>query len=548
MTPPILQIIVAALLLGAYGELAPDASLFHPWLSPVLAIGLAVAPLFIGRLLVDALRRRLANRGGDVRGFVASYVRSGQVLRASSLASYAAALFVAHWPRTVSSVLTSLGANDWPLVPEALAFAPFLTAFVATLEPSFQMQALLRPRAWTFGEFVAFQLRGATFVLLPLAIMIALFDGVRASVTLRHWLAIFGYLEAAVLIVPIAILFVSAPMLLRRVFGARPLPDGPLRTSLEAFARDVGFGFRDFLVLRTSGNVVNALIVGIVPRLRYVMFTDALLVNLSIAEIRAVLAHEIGHAKRFHLAIYVVFALTGIFLLLILVRFVFPLAPALFGEDRPLGWASMALFFAMFWGVGFGFLSRRLERDADIFGARAVGDVPLFVGTLERIARLAGNVRRIASWRYFSIERRVTFLEAAERDPAELRRAHRSVLSCLAVLGVLFVASLFFIAADVRGQHEAGLGRLAYERKDLTSAESHLRRAVERSPRDPIYHHDLAFVLWKAGRHSEATREWEIALALVPPDDVAEAIRSDLEKIAKGADPDAPSSDDAGSH
>jgi hypothetical protein len=46
---------------------------------------------------------------------------------------------------------------------------------------------------------------------------------------------------------------------------------------------------------------------GIVPRYRYILVTDALMSALSTEELESVLAHEMGHARYFHLLFYVLF-------------------------------------------------------------------------------------------------------------------------------------------------------------------------------------------------------------------------------------------------
>ena len=50
--------------------------------------------------------------------------------------------------------------------------------------------------------------------------------------------------------------------------------------------------------------VTPAAIVGVVPRLRYVMFTKRIQKELSGDSIEAVLAHEIGHNYHRHLLVY----------------------------------------------------------------------------------------------------------------------------------------------------------------------------------------------------------------------------------------------------
>jgi len=53
--------------------------------------------------------------------------------------------------------------------------------------------------------------------------------------------------------------------------------------------------------------MMTAGIMGIVPRYRYILVTDSLLETLSLEELKAVLAHEMGHAKYRHLLFYILF-------------------------------------------------------------------------------------------------------------------------------------------------------------------------------------------------------------------------------------------------
>jgi STE24 endopeptidase len=116
---------------------------------------------------------------------------------------------------------------------------------------------------------------------------------------------------------------------------------------------------------------------------------------------------------------------------------------------------------ALYFGIFFGFLSRRFERQADIFGCRAVscsntacptphvpggsiqGDPPLcregiqiFVQALEKIAALSGAMRDARSWRHFSIAKRVEFLKALAERP-EVERSFQRVILLLKVLVVV---------------------------------------------------------------------------------------------------------------
>jgi Zn-dependent protease with chaperone function len=118
------------------------------------------------------------------------------------------------------------------------------------------------------------------------------------------------------------------------------------------------------------------MIVGLVPRIRYVIFTDRLLDEMPPDELDAVFGHEVGHARHGHIWYY------GLFLLLSLsvIAALFVLVANMLDEagvtvpPEYVGWLSLppVVVAASYIFVVFGFLSRRCERQADIAGCRAV--------------------------------------------------------------------------------------------------------------------------------------------------------------------------------
>ena len=81
-----------------------------------------------------------------------------------------------------------------------------------------------------------------------------------------------------------------------------PLPEGELRTAIEAFAARVNFPIEGIFVIDSSkrSSKSNAYFTGFGRRKRVVLY-DTLLEQLSTEEIVGVLAHEIGHYKRHHI-------------------------------------------------------------------------------------------------------------------------------------------------------------------------------------------------------------------------------------------------------
>src|SRR5262249_61077825 len=119
----------------------------------------------------------------------------------------------------------------------------------------------------------------------------------------------------------------------------------------------------------------NAMIVGLLPRVRYVIFTDRLLDELSPDEVDAVFGHEVGHARHGHIWLYAAFFVLSIAVLGALALLVGQQLDAA-GVEVP-EWAEgrlalvPVLVTATYLFLVWGYLSRRCERQADVFRRRA---------------------------------------------------------------------------------------------------------------------------------------------------------------------------------
>ena len=99
-----------------------------------------------------------------------------------------------------------------------------------------------------------------------------------------------------------------------------PLEEGSLRTQIEAFSQKTGFRLRNIYVIDGSkrSTKANAYFSGFGPKKRIVLY-DTLQKELSEEEIVAVLAHEIGHYKKKHVLLTLLFSviISGLMLFLL---------------------------------------------------------------------------------------------------------------------------------------------------------------------------------------------------------------------------------------
>lgn len=89
-----------------------------------------------------------------------------------------------------------------------------------------------------------------------------------------------------------------------------PLPEGELRSAIEAFANKTGFSLKNIYVIDNSkrSTKANAYFTGLGKKKRIVLY-DTLIDLMSTDEIVAVLAHEIGHNKYKHTIKHIVVSL-----------------------------------------------------------------------------------------------------------------------------------------------------------------------------------------------------------------------------------------------
>ena len=359
--------------------------------------------------------------------------------------NHAMVVLVFGWLQTVRSLTGNL-----VFVDEFIAVLPPLIGMLGTWWAYYPIETRVRNavmiRKLDEGETLYPDLTRTAYVLLQLRLQvllalapILLIMAVRELIeVLAHhyaplnWRDDIQHLTTLVMAVSI---FLFAPVIARFVLDVRPIAAGPLRQSLLDVCARHNVKARELLIWNTNGTMINAAVMGLIGPLRYVMITDALLESLPEEQVRAVMAHEIGHVRRRHLPWLVVclmaaFALSGVFIMapLWIVE-----SNGWINSQRVMDWAGLVAGAAQL-GLGlfvFGWISRRFERQADTFAVQhlsglndpavvassantAVAVQPQAVhamcGALDSIARLNTiNIHR-PSWRHGSIAWRMNYL------------------------------------------------------------------------------------------------------------------------------------------
>jgi STE24 endopeptidase len=212
------------------------------------------------------------------------------------------------------------------------------------------------------------------FTAAPIVLILALHDVLMVALSRGLRIDAEGSaIEGIVTLFSALTVFITSPILLARILGARPLPHSELRDRLAAMAGIYRLKFRNILLWPTHNRIANALVMGVVPRFRYVLLSDLMLEEMSDEQIEAVFAHELGHVVHRHMIWYLVFMKV---LILVLAVIAFGIQAVQRHWVTLPAWVPAELLMTLI-GFGafllaFGYISRRFERQADVFAARTL--------------------------------------------------------------------------------------------------------------------------------------------------------------------------------
>jgi len=464
-----LQVIICFALLIWWPDPPPVEPIVESpaWTGLIVAAYLASLSLGAVGISTRALRRLSRPGGGERAQHL--YHRGTTVLRLTAVSAYAAILFLTRW---VEIIRSSPWLSPVPGLVDLTVVLPFLAGATLIFAGTYPIDRalhgmILRSRAWegararkvwSFRQYLLFNTRHHLLVVVvPMILILAAFDLARdhrevlARVFRVQWAA------EAVPAVAAGAVFVIAPVMLRYIWPTRPLPPGALRTALEGICARIGLRCRDILVWQSGGMMVNAAVMGLFPRVRYVLLSDGLLETMTPNQVEAVFGHEAGHIRLRHIHYFLLFAICTMLILSGVVEGLrLGVEHGLFELDvvaiEGIGLGVILLI----WGGAFGWLSRRFERQADLFGARCVtptdprachlpcsvhdcagGGRPdgavcataaaTFTSALDRVAVLNGIPHEERSWRHSSIASRMRFLVSLAGDPLRLRSFERLI-------------------------------------------------------------------------------------------------------------------------
>ena len=455
-------------------------------------------------------------RGVPDHGYVAGYQRT--VTRLSILAVMLFALDV-HFFHLRYWLLRLPGAETFSVIPGILAVAVFFLYLTTIWFWAYGAYCQAHEGAGNRRDFILGNLRLNVPILFPWVVLTLFSD----LIGLTPWGEPGRFLgstegQMAFFAVFLILLMTFMPRLLQAWWGCEPFPRTSTVRDLEAFFREQGFHYRDILKWPLfQGRMMTAGIMGIVPRYRYILVTEGLMKLLPVEELKAVMAHEMGHAKYRHLLLYVLFFLGYMVLsfgLFDLFFYFLASQPVFAGALKGGSSETSQLFYLclsfpilltmiLYFRFLMGFFMRHFERQADLFAAVTMGGPAPVIRSLERIAWVSGNIRDLPSWHHFSIRQRVECLEEAATDRGLVRRHNRFLAACFGVYLIGILGLGWFLNFSGVKEH------VGYR---LTV--SALNRQVEKAPGDVKLLRELAMLYHQLDEHEKAIEAYERALSL----------------------------------
>jgi STE24 endopeptidase len=439
-----------------------------------IVLALAVATYLAGTTLLGLAGLRLSGRA-----LQEPEAATGRTLRFRNRLSLVNQI----WLLIGLAVILALGYRQWidnvlrlsdvPLLGDLILLAPFFAGLILMWVLDYPFHRSIRRRlsenrvavgrtplpCWTRRQYVIFHVRHSLlFILVPVGLILLCLDTLHLYV---YPLLPEGAWRDGVLIggslLCIALVFLLAPCLIVRIWKTTPLPPGPLRWNLEDLCRRLGVNFRELLIWQSDGVLANAAAMGLIGRVRYVLLSDALLNDMPKEHIRAIFAHELGHIRHHHIFYAGLFAMSSAMLCTSAAYGAAGLAKLPEWGESVLG----LMLLGWVWATGFGFVSKRFERQCDVVGAWCAGlDRPpadpdetgvtpegaaVFAAALEQVGELNGIPPGQRNWRHGRLGDRVEYV----RTVLSRQKADRSVRRIQWLLWIALGAGLAAFLAMV---------------------------------------------------------------------------------------------------
>ena len=278
--------------------------------------------------------------------------------------------------------------DQWPILDEAIILAPIVLSLVASWAIFYEIQHAIagadkadkghsasgpKPKKLrqSRSAFVSIRFRiYFLMVLTPVALAVLAKDvgpWIKTLPTHVQW----GFYAVALLAMT-----AGFPFLLTWICKTKRIQNAALKSELLETCTLHKLQIYDICVWKTDNQIVNALVAGFVPRLRVILLSDALIKCFPKRELMAILRHEAGHLRLWHLPTRIGFAVLPLLALAIDERnahgAIVGIESILTGHGLPsgMGLAMLLVAYAVYAFYGLSWLSHQIEFEADIYACQ----------------------------------------------------------------------------------------------------------------------------------------------------------------------------------
>lgn len=418
------------------------------------------------------------------------------------------------------------GFSTFSILPGSAAIIIFFILLATIWYNGYEVYRIFASKPLTRLAYVKSNIKLNLPVIFPWAILTIFYDAMTlfAGTPLKRFFD-SGIGQFLFILIFMVLLALFLPPLIKYWWECKPMPQSEKRESIVTFFKKNDFRYRDIVKWPLlGGQMATAGVMGLLPRLRYILITDPLLDILSEEEINAVMGHEMGHIKYKHLLFYMVFLLgfigisIGLFDVFIYAMVTQPWLIGLLNSNH--GILKSLFYFLLsipiivsviiYFRYIMGFFMRNFERQADLYSAKIMGSVEPIIMSLEKITRASGQSRFQPSWHHFSIAERVNFLKKFLYDPDLLKRHSRRIALFLSLFFSILIVLIYIINYSPFKKNAEEI-----------FIENALEQQISNSPDNVEIYRMLAYVYNSKGDMKKTKWAYENILRLHPKDATA---------------------------
>ncbi|MGB5158715.1 M48 family metallopeptidase [Desulfobacterium sp. N47] len=335
--------------------------------------------------------------------------------------------------------------------------------------------------------------------------------------------------ELAFIIFFLFIISIFGPAMTLKLWRCKSLEKGEDRFRIEEICNKAGVKFAEILYWPMFGNrMITAGVMGLAKRFRYILVTKPLLRLLDTDEVEAVIAHEIGHVKRHHLAFYLLF-FSGYILLsfatldLVVYATIYAKPLYRFLTDSGIKQStiisitysiSIIAVFVIYFRFIFAYFMRNFERQADTYVYSFFTSAQPLISAFNKISYFSGQSGDKPNWHHFSIKERVDYLNKCEADRSWIKRHDTKIKKSIAVYLVCLIIT------GIVG-YNLNFGKTSKKINEFF-VEKTILGLIKDNPDDPEFPAMLGDLYYSLNYYEKAKNAYEQALAIDPNNSIVQ--------------------------